>query len=288
MVGPMTVMLVLIGVLVGGRPAAAQAPRRIVSLDYCADQYVMALADREHIAGVSPAAGSDYSYFAAQAEGLARVRPIGEAVLLAEPDLVVRQWGGGFNATAHLDRLGIPVAQIAFGNSLQTAVENLNHMGEVLGVPARAADLITQMDMRLARISAVMPPKDERPRALYLTPGGFTSGQGTFIDEVLTRAGVLNVAAEQGRKGWVAVDLERVVLDPPDILIGAFFDLDSNHVTFWSLERHAFFKSILETTPTVFIPGRQVACSAWFAVDAVETIHAFAADFTREGREPAP
>ncbi|MGF1455981.1 MAG: ABC transporter substrate-binding protein [Alphaproteobacteria bacterium] len=262
---------------------AAAGPARVVSLDYCADQYVMALVGRDRIAGVSPAAGSEYSYLAAQADGLPRVRPNSEAILLAEPDLVVRQYGGGSNAGAHLNRLGIPVAQIAFGTSLTVAADNLRRMGTALGAEGRATALLTQMDVRLERVRQTIAGWTDRPRALYLTPGGFTSGGGTFVDDILTRAGVRNMVAEQGRDGWLAVDLEQMVLEPPDMIVGAFFDLSSNHVTFWSLERHAFFRRILEETPTVLIPGRQVACSAWFATDAIETIHVFAS-----GLRPSP
>ena len=53
----------------------ADAPRRIVSLDYCADQYVLKFADREDILALSPDAGKRFSYMRAAAEGIPTVRP---------------------------------------------------------------------------------------------------------------------------------------------------------------------------------------------------------------------
>ena len=48
---------------------------RIVSLDYCADQFVLGLADRERILALSPDAVKDFSYLRAEAAGLPAVRP---------------------------------------------------------------------------------------------------------------------------------------------------------------------------------------------------------------------
>ncbi|MCC6788878.1 MAG: ABC transporter substrate-binding protein, partial [Hyphomonadaceae bacterium] len=51
--------------------STAQAePRRIVSLDYCADQFVLALADREQVAALSVGARRDDSYFRDRAQGM--------------------------------------------------------------------------------------------------------------------------------------------------------------------------------------------------------------------------
>ena len=77
---------------------------RIVSLDYCADQFVLGLADRERILALSPDAGKDFSYLRAEASGLPTVRPRSEDVLALRPDLVVRNYGGGPRAAAFFER----------------------------------------------------------------------------------------------------------------------------------------------------------------------------------------
>ena len=43
--------------------ALAQQPQAVVSLDYCADQYVLALSERENISALSPASQSSYAYY---------------------------------------------------------------------------------------------------------------------------------------------------------------------------------------------------------------------------------
>lgn len=261
---------IVLAIFAGAAAAAAAPLPRVVSLDYCADQYVLALADRAQILALSPSATAEFSYLADRAEGLPQVRPTPEAVLMLAPDLVVRQWGGGFGAPEVLKRFRIPVAQIGFGDTLAEARVNLLAVGEALGRPERARALAADMDRRLAAVARRRPEK--APGALYLTAGGMTSGGGTFIDAALQSAGVANMTAAAGGRGWVPLSLERLALDPPDLFVAAFFDKRERRVDAWSPIRHAFLKREMDARPAVFLPGRQVACSAWFVVDAIEAI----------------
>lgn len=260
------VMMVAWGVAAAG---AAPLPS-VMSLDYCADQYVLALADRGQILAVSQAAGAEYSYMADRARGVPQARPSPEAALMLDPDIVVRQWGGGFGAADVLKRFGIPVAQIGDDATLAEARASLLAIGAALGQSARAEVLAAEMDRRLAAIEA--PPMADRPRALYVTAGGMSSGAGTFIDAILQAAGVRNAVAERGRQGWAWVDLEALALDPPDLFVIGFFDKRERLVDNWSPSRHAFLQDALASHPTVNLASREVACPAWFVVDAIEAI----------------
>ena len=272
--------MVVFSVFAAALVSAAAAPLpRVVSLDYCADQYVLALAGREQILALSPSATAEFSYLAARAEGVPQVRPTPEAVLMLSPDLVVRQWGGGFGAPEVLRRFRIPVAQIGFGDTLSEARVNLLTIGEALGQRRRALALAAEMDRRLTAVARARP--ERAPRALYLTAGGMSSGGGTFIDAILKAAGVRNMTAEKGGRGWVPVDLERLALDPPDLFVTAFFDKRERRVDAWSPTRHAFLHRELAGRPAVALASREVACSAWFVVDAVEAIARTAAEGTR-------
>lgn len=256
-----------------GAASAGAAPLpRVVSLDYCADQYVLALADREQILAVSPAAGAEYSYMAERARGVPRARPTPEAALMLSPDLVVRQWGGGFGAPDVLARFGIPVAQIGDDASLDQARASLLAIGAALGQSARAEALAAEMDRRLVAIAPSAPYT--RPRALYVTAGGMSSGAGTFIDAILAAAGVSNLTAEKGRSGWAWVDMEALALDPPDLFVTGFFDKRERAVDNWSPSRHAFLREELASRPAVHLASREVACSGWFVIDAIEAIAA--------------
>ena len=83
----MTRLAILFGILLlaaCGAPDGALVrgetgkPMRIVSLDYCADQYVLKLADREQILAISPDATGDFSYMREAARGVPTVRAAAE------------------------------------------------------------------------------------------------------------------------------------------------------------------------------------------------------------------
>jgi len=260
-------------VSLGGLTIPLNAQERVISLDYCADQYVLALAERQNIVAVSPSADSEYSYLASRSSGLAQIRPSGEEVLFSRPDLVVRQWGGGFGATAYLARFSTNIAQVLFGANLEIAAVNLGSIGESLGESEKAQKLIEELKDRLTRVRAPLEPQSELPRAIYVTPGGLTTGADTFVHEVMIAAGVINMAADGGQRGWRELNLEAIALDPPDLVIAAFFDLRSARVNHWSVARHKFLREVMEKTPTVMLPAAQLACSAWFFMDAVESIY---------------
>src|SRR6185503_14955109 len=104
--GGMTAALIL--ALAG---ASAAGPR-VASLDQCADQYVLALAPRSDIAGLSYRAVAPDSYLRAEARGLPLRRTDLESILAARPQLVVREWGGDAGLVRGLERRGVRVVGI--------------------------------------------------------------------------------------------------------------------------------------------------------------------------------
>src|SRR4029079_12353654 len=78
-----------VGLLAGAANAAA-APKRIVSFNLCADQLVVALADPEQIAGLSPySADARLSVVAEQARAFPRLDWSAESTVALGPDLVL-------------------------------------------------------------------------------------------------------------------------------------------------------------------------------------------------------
>lgn len=247
-------------------PRHEDEPRRIVSLDYCADQYVLRFADRDAILALSPDAGKRFSYMRAEAEGLPTVRPRAADVLALEPDLVVRSYGGGAEVVGFLEELGVPVVQIGFPQTLAEVRDEVVRVGSALGAPAEAERVAADMARRLA---ALPPPAEPRRTALYMTPGGVTSGEGTLVHEVLAAAGYANF---QRRPGWNPLPLERLAYERPDLVVAAFYEGAAGETDRWSAARHPIARAQLDGRPVVPLEGAWTSCGAWFLVDAVEAL----------------
>src|SRR5262249_24082312 len=109
------------------------APLRVVSLDYCADQYVLALADHSQIAALSRGSQRDDSYFRDRARGIRQTRGTLEEVLALQPDLIVRNWGGPWDAQQVYARFHVPVLQVGDVTDFASARSDLLDAAQTLG-----------------------------------------------------------------------------------------------------------------------------------------------------------
>src|SRR5215469_5171894 len=96
--------------------APAAAAPRVVSLDQCADQYVLALAPRDQIAWVSKRALNADSNQRLRAIGLPEHRATLEAALGARATIAVRYWTADARLPEALRRHGVEVVQLDEAN----------------------------------------------------------------------------------------------------------------------------------------------------------------------------
>ena len=245
------------------RAGTSETAMRIVSLDFCADQYVLKLIDRENILALSPDARKPISYLKDKAQNIPSVRPNAEDVLALKPDLIVRSYGGGPNADAFYRRAGITVVNIGWAGDFDGIKSVTQDVADELGQTQRGAAMIADLDKRLAAIT----PRAQPTYALYMTPSGTTAGAGSLVDKVLTRAGLKNF---QAQSGWRDIPLERLAYEKPELIAAAFFDTNTENA--WSAMRHPIARNQIESLPVIPLNGSWMSCGAWFAMDAVEAL----------------
>lgn len=240
--------------------AAEARPLRAMSLDQCADQYLLALRPDAELA-LSPRADDPDAWLRTAARGRARVRPTLEAAVAFDPDVVVRYWGGEPRLLRRLSETGIRVAAIEDASDLDGVRRNIRAVAEALGAPARGESLIARMDRRLA--AAAPAPGSQRPGALYLTAGGFTAGSGTLVDAILGAAGFANLAPAPF---FGPVSVERIALAPPARFVLGFFDQARGD---WrGPGRHPVVRRAARDRIAASLPAASLTCPAWFAADA--------------------
>lgn len=247
--------------------AAHAEPRRIVSLDYCADQFVLALADRDQIAALSRGALRDDSYFRDRARGVRQTRGTLEEILALRPDIVVRNWGGPWDANEVYARFNIPVLQIGDSPNFAAARADVLDAARTLGHADRGEALARDLDLRLARLAS---NRSDAP-VMYLSGGGAVAGRGTLIDAAISAAGGRNIRTEAS---WQVMPLERLVQTPPALIALGFFDTGRDRMNAWSPSRHPALRRALANARTVSLPPAVISCEAWYAIDAAEAIAA--------------
>lgn len=243
---------------------------RVLSLDQCADQYVLAMGEGHELA-LSPRADDPDSWLRAEAGGHKVLRPTLESVVAYNPDVVVRHWGGDARLLARLEQQGVKVVTIADASDFTTVEQSILEVAQALDRGARGQALIHTMR---ASLKAGAPGESRPVSALYLTAGGFTSGPGTLIDASLEAAGLENAATSPG---FAAVRVERLAMDPPDRFVLGFYD--QTRADRRGPGRHPLVKRLARDRPNVRLPAAMLTCPAWFMAEAVPVL----ADL-REGR----
>ncbi len=265
-------------------------PMRIVSLDYCADQYVLQLVEPERILALSRDAQKEFSYLRDLAADLPTVRPAAEDVLVLGPDLVIRSYGGGPNAQAFYARAGVAVLNIGSANTIGEVMTVMAEVAAGLGESERGAEVIEETRRRLAALPAAsrpettlpeasppettspasFPPATSRPpQTLYMTAGGATTGPGSLVHEMLLAAGLENY---ERTPGWQSIPLESLAFEAPELVAYASFGAGADNLDAWSAMRHPLAQSQLAGRSVVALDGAWTACGAWFLLDAVEAL----------------
>ncbi len=193
---------VLLAVLVAF-PAAAQ---RVVSLNLCTDQYLLALAPEQAAAVTHLARDPTLSVMVEAARAVPTVRADAEAVLALRPDLVLAAPWGAQVTLAALARRGVRVERIALPDSFDAIRATTRQIAALLGVPARGETLLAGFDI---------PPALPRRLAIALEPRGLTAAPGSLRDAVLRAAVYAN--ASDGR----AMGLEALAWRPEVLLVVA-------------------------------------------------------------------
>ena len=212
----------LLGLVLAAGPSGAQtmpddAPRRVVSMNLCTDQFALMLAAPGQLVSVSHVSADPLSSpMAEAAEGLRLNHGGAEEIYLMSPDLVLAHAWSDPAVLSMLRRLGVEVAQVDGVRQLSDIPDRLRRFGTLLGREAAAETLIRRFEADLAALAARDPGG---PRAVLYYPNGYSMGEGSLAHEILTRAGFRNVATELAPDASGRIALELLVLAAPDLII---------------------------------------------------------------------
>ncbi|MFG1431584.1 ABC transporter substrate-binding protein [Xanthobacter sp. V2C-8] len=198
-------------------PEPAAPPRRIVSLNLCADELALRLAPRGSVISVTSLAADPVSSTVTDlAAGIPANRGLAEEVVPLAPDLVL---AGAFttrSTVALLQRFGIPVMELTIPTSLEEGYAQIRAVAARLGVPEKGEEMVREIEDAIA---AAPPPPHPAPRTVVLRPNGFTVGRDSLPDDLMRRAGLDNVAARLSPDKLGQLSLEEILAARPDVLV---------------------------------------------------------------------
>ena len=78
----------------------------------------------------------------------------------------------------------------------------------------------------------------------------------------------------EGKPGWHRLPVERLLADPPDLVVRGFFETTAHRQDRWASSRHGALANALDGVPTVDVPGSELSCGNWLISGAIERIGA--------------
>ena len=221
------ICLVAAGLVVFG--CSRDAPRnrpmngklRIVSLAPSVTEVLFRLGAGESLIGAT-----DHCDYPPEAVSIERVGGFGapnvEKVLALRPDLAIAAGLEREEVADVLRRSGIRVLNVQI-RSFEELFNATRQIGEAVGKSQQAESVVARMRAELETVAAKngTAPR-QRPR-VFVEIGDhplMTAGGGSFLDDLIARAGGINVAHEISQ-AYTSVNPEKVIAWNPDIIVVA-------------------------------------------------------------------
>ena len=193
-------------------------PQRIVTLAASLTEIVFALGQGHRVCGVEQF--SDYPPAARELPKVGSyINPDVERIVALRPDLCLAiKDGNPRHSVARLEGLGIPVYAVDPRN-LPGVIATVQEIGGLLNAGPQAEALAADLSRRYQRLTSLVARIDHRPRVFFQigTSPIVSAGSHTFLDELITTAGGLNLAA--GKVPYPRFSQEQVLALQPEVIV---------------------------------------------------------------------
>ncbi|MFB6073667.1 MAG: PGF-CTERM-anchored ABC transporter substrate-binding protein [Haloarculaceae archaeon] len=209
----------------GSEVTIPEAPDRVIALQPSDAQIMWGIGARDQVVGLPR---NQYTAYLADrahlADGENRTDVKNddltvnvEAVVDAQPDLVLAANATSPSTVATLRRANITVYHFGGVTSLEGIYEQINRSGRLTGNCEGAARTVSEMRANVTAIRQAVQGR-ERPDVLYVF-FGYTTGSGTYIDDLIETAGGNNVMADAGLEGFRQANPETVLEQDPEVIV---------------------------------------------------------------------
>lgn len=146
-----------------------------------------------------------------------------EAIAKLNPDLVVLTEINTPEQVKSLEDLGLTVYYLKNPVALDGLYPMLESVGTLTGHDKEAAALVTSLKERVKKVQDTIAGAQTTPMVFYELDGSdaakpWTSGPGTFVDQLIQMAGGSNVGAAM-QDAWAQISLEQLLVADPDVIL---------------------------------------------------------------------
>ena len=235
---------------------------RVVSLNLCADAYLMAFAKPEQILGLTQQSSDPtLSAFVVEASNFPVSGGRMANILEQQPDIIIINNYSPPPNKALMDRLGIKIVKLDAANSYQTARTEILQLGKAIHRLEAAKAYLAQLDKEL---------EDARHTELTYMPSiinyqrrGIVVGETHILDDIIQLAGAQNLGRDTGRTIG-PMSLENLIRLQPDYVLSIS---ENDEQTLKSQDRgseilsHPALQKMFSAERHIYIPQNLTVCA---------------------------
>ena len=199
-------------------------PQRIISLAPSNTEILFALGLGDKVMGVTD--WCDYPPEALETEKVGGYdTPNIEKIAALNPDLILAAHGLPLGIIDALEDRGLTVFGIKT-TDLDDLLDDIRTVGSITGKEAEADALTSEMESRIKAVTDQTAELEQRPRVFYIVWHDplFTVGSGTFIHELIGKAGGVNIFGDV--TGYPIVSIEDVLARNPEVIITSMWSFE--------------------------------------------------------------
>ena len=235
---------------------------RVVSLNLCADAYLMAFAKPEQILGLTQQSSDPtLSAFVVEASNFPVSGGRMANILEQQPDIIIINNYSPPPNKALMDRLGIKIVKLDAANSYQTARTEILQLGKAIHRLEAAKAYLAQLDKEL---------EDARHTKLTYMPSiinyqrrGIVVGETHILDDIIQLAGAQNLGRDTGRTIG-PMSLENLMRLQPDYVLSIS---ENDEQTLKAQDRgseilsHPALQKMFSAERHIYIPQNLTVCA---------------------------
>ncbi len=247
----------------------AESLIKVASINLCADQLVLLLADKEQILSLSTLSHEEAgSYFFEKARSYPTNDGHAEEILNLQPDVVIVGQYSNKHTVSLLRELELELQTLPLANSVEAVLNNIASVAKWLGHEERGEAVITALQARLLLLE---PANEPRPIAAAYDPNGYTSGRLSVRGQILELAGWQNAASLAGIESYGKLTLEAMIKLRPDALIDSPYS-PGTYSRAQAMNQHPALLAAGINPHVISIPSRMTVCGGPWTFDVIDRL----------------
>ena len=146
-----------------------------------------------------------------------------ERIAELNPDILIAPTGGPEDDFGKISELGIEIYRVINVQGIEGVYDEIANISKIIGFGDKGEELVNELRKQVDEIyNQVKDLSDEQQPRVFLEINSeplMSIGYDTYTNDLIEKAGGINIVAEDNLTGWPEYSVERLIEKNPDIII---------------------------------------------------------------------